>query len=32
MPHIPTAADPKVVAELLRMLHKIVGNRDDDDY
>jgi hypothetical protein len=24
--------DPKVVGELLRMLQKVVGNRDDDDY
>jgi hypothetical protein len=24
--------DPKVVAELVRLLQKIVGNRDDDDY
>jgi hypothetical protein len=24
--------DPKVVNELLRMLQKVVGNRDDDDY
>ncbi len=24
--------DPKVIAELQRMLHKAVGNREDDDY
>ena len=24
--------DPKVVAELLKLLQKVVGNRGDDDY
>jgi hypothetical protein len=24
--------DPKVVGELLKLLQKVVGNRDDDEY
>lgn len=24
--------DPKVIAELVKLLQKVVGNRDDDDY